>query len=144
MLLGGGVPGVAVGVVAAVVAGVVSGRVGVLGAALATVVVALSFGSSVVVLSRTAHLDPLFTFAVAMVTYVTKIGVLGVFLLLFSRASWLSPNAFALTAASVALVWTIGEVIAFTRVKPLLYTDKSGSAPSGASGDDQPAGVARA
>lgn len=122
MLRGGGLPALAVGAVALVVATAVDGRLGAAGSALATAVVVVSFASSVLVLRRTAALDPLLVFAVAMVTYVTKVGLLGLFLLLFAGADWLSPRAFALTAVVTALAWTTGEVVAFTRVRTLVYS----------------------
>jgi hypothetical protein len=57
----------------------------------------------------------------AMVGYFFKVGLLGVFLLVFRNAEWLSPMAFAVTAVVVSLAGTTGEVLAFTRVKTYVY-----------------------
>ena len=121
MLRGGALPALAAGAVALVVFVVLDGRLGGAGSALALAVVVLTFGSSMLVLSRTAHLDPRVVFMVAMVGYTTKVGLLGLFLLLFRNADWLSPVAFAVTAIVASLAWTIGEVVAFTRVRTLIY-----------------------
>ena len=94
---------------------------GLAGSALAVGVVVVTFASSTVLLRRVAALDPRIVFMAAMVGYTTKVGLLGLFLLLFRDAAWLSPIAFALTAIVASLAWTVGEVVAFTRVRTLIY-----------------------
>ncbi len=126
MLRGGALPALGAGVVALVVFVVLDGALGGAGSALALAVVVLTFGSSMLVLSRTAHLDPRVVFMIAMVGYTTKVGLLGLFLLLFRNAAWLSPLAFAVTAIVASLAWTIGEVVAFTRVRTLIYDPAAG------------------
>ena len=121
MLRGGAIPATAVGLLALVVFALVDGALGAAGSVLATVVVMASFASSVILLSRTKGLDPRVVFLAAMVGYTTKVALLGLVLLLFRDAPWLSPMAFAVTAIAVSLVWTIGEVVAFTRVRTLIY-----------------------
>jgi hypothetical protein len=68
-----------------------------------------------------AGLDPRVVLMGALVAYFFKVGLLGVFLLLFRDAEWLSPLAFAVTAVVVSLAGTIGEVVAFTKVKTFIY-----------------------
>jgi FtsH-binding integral membrane protein len=121
MLRGGLVPAAAVGVVAIAVSTAVQGSLGAAGSALATVVVLLSSASTFLFLRRMAGLDPRVMFLGAMVGYFFKVGLLGVFLLVFRNAEWLSPTAFAVTAVVVSLVGTTGEVVAFTRVKTYIY-----------------------
>jgi FtsH-binding integral membrane protein len=121
MLRGGLVPAAAVGVVAIAVSTAVQGGLGAAGSALATVVVLLSSASTFLFLRRMAGLDPRVMFLGAMVGYFFKVGLLGVFLLVFRNAEWLSPTAFAVTAVVVSLVGTTGEVVAFTRVKTYIY-----------------------
>jgi hypothetical protein len=108
-------------VLALVVFVLVDGALGAAGSLLATVVVMASFASSVILLRRTKGLDPRVVFLAAMVGYTTKVALLGLVLVLFRDAAWLSPMAFAVTAIAVSLVWTIGEVVAFTRVRTLIY-----------------------
>jgi ATP synthase protein I len=121
MLRGGLLPALPVAAVALVVAVVVAGGRGAAGSLLATAVVTASFASSLLVMSRAARSSPELVMAVALLAYVTKIGLLGVFLLVFRTAGWLSGGAFTLTAVSVALVWLVGEVWAFTRVRTLVF-----------------------
>lgn len=121
MLRGGLVPAAAVGAVAIAVATALEGGLGAAGSALATVVVLASSASTFLFLRRMAGLDPRVMFLGAMVGYFFKVGLLGVFLLVFRNAEWLSPMAFAVTAVVVSLVGTTGEVVAFTRVKTYVY-----------------------
>jgi ATP synthase protein I len=123
MLRGGIVPAVAVGVVALAVFTAVEGALGAAGAALAVAVVLASTVSTLALLRRMAGLDPRVVFLGAMVGYFSKVGLLGVFLLVFRNAEWLSPLAFAVTAIVVSLAGTIGEVVAFTKVKTYIYDE---------------------
>lgn len=123
MLRWGAVPALAVGIVAIAVFSLVQGSLGAAGSVLATVLVLISSASTLVFLRRMAGLDPRVVFLGAMVAYFVKVGLLGVFLLLFRNAEWLSPLAFAVTAIVVSLAGTIGEVVAFTRVKTYIYDE---------------------
>ena len=128
MLRGGLVPSAAVGVVAFAIFAAVDGSLGAAGSALAIAVVLASTVSTLVLLRRMAGLDPRVVFLGAMVGYFFKVGLLGVFLLLFRNADWLSPMAFAVTAIVVSLAGTFGEIVAFTRVKTYIY-DEPATAP---------------
>ena len=128
MLRGGIVPALAVGVVALVVFTAVEGTLGAAGSGLAIAVVLASTVSTLFLLRRMAGLDPRVVFLGAMVGYFFKVGLLGVFLLVFRNAEWLSPLAFAVTAIVVSLAGTIGEVVAFTKVKTYIY-DEPATAP---------------
>src|SRR5215218_4335197 len=123
MLRGGAVPSVGVAVVAIAVFSVVQGGLGAAGSVLAAVLVVVSAASTMILLRRMAGLDPRVVFLGAMVGYFFKVGLLGVFLLVFRNADWLSPMAFAVTAIVVSLAGTIGEIVAFTRVRPLIYDE---------------------
>ncbi|MCA0146400.1 hypothetical protein [Blastococcus sp. LR1] len=130
MLRGGAVPSIVVGVVAIAVFTLVDGSLGFAGSALAAALVVLSTASTMLILRKMAGLDPRVVFMGAMVSYFFKVMLLGVFLVLFRNAEWLSPIAFAITAVVVSLAGTIGEIVAFTRVKTYIY-DEPGT-PSGA------------
>jgi ATP synthase protein I len=123
MLRGGAVPAAIVGVVALVVFTVVDGGVGAAGSLLATVVVLVCSASTLLLLRRTVGLDPRVVFLAAMIGYLTKVFLLGVLLVLFRDADWLSPIAFAVTAIAVSLAGTIGEIVAFTRTRTLIYDE---------------------
>ncbi len=123
MLRGGVVPAAIVGVVALVAFTLTEGSLGAAGSGLATVVVLLSSVSTLVILRKMAGLDPRVVLMGALVAYFFKVFLLGVFLVLFRDAEWLSPLAFAVTAIVVSLAGTIGEVVAFTRVKTYIYDE---------------------
>lgn len=127
MLRGGALPSLGVAVVAIAVFTAVEGALGAAGSALAAVLVMVSAASTMVLLGRMAGLDPRVVFLGAMVGYFFKVGLLGVFLLLFRNAEWLSPIAFAVTAIVVSLAGTIGEIVAFTRVRTYIYDEPSPS-----------------
>jgi ATP synthase protein I len=121
MLRGGLVPAAIVGVVALIVFTVVQGSLGAAGSALAVVVVLVSSVSTLLILRRMAGLDPRVVLMGALVAYFFKVMLLGVFLVAFRHAEWLSPLAFAVTAIVVSLAGTIGEIVAFTKVKTFIY-----------------------
>lgn len=125
MLRGGILPSLAAGVLAVAVFSAVEGVLGVAGSALATVLVVVSAASTMLFLRRMAGLDPRVVFLGAMVGYFFKVGLLGVFLILFRTADWLSPMAFAITAIVVSLAGTTGEIVAFTRVRTYIYDEPS-------------------
>jgi ATP synthase protein I len=123
MLRGGILPAVAVGLAAFGVFVAVEGALGAAGSALGIAVVLLSTVSTLLILRRMAGLDPRVVLMGALVAYFFKVFLLGVFLVLFRNAEWLSPLAFAVTAIVVSLAGTIGEVVAFTRVKTYVYDE---------------------
>jgi ATP synthase protein I len=123
MLRGGAVPAVIVGVVALVVFTLLDGGVGAAGSLLATAVVLACSASTLLLLRRTVGLDTRVVFLAAMIGYFTKVFLLGVLLVLFRDADWLSPIAFAVTAIAVSLASTIGEIVAFTRTRTLIYDE---------------------
>ena len=123
MLRGGVVPSIAVAVVAVIVSTLVSGSLGLAGSALAAVLVVVSTASTMLILARMGGLDPRVFFMGAMFSYLFKVMLLGIFLLVFRNADWLSPIAFAVTAIVVSLAGTIGEIVAFTRVRTYIYDE---------------------
>jgi ATP synthase protein I len=127
MLRGGLLPSVVVGVVAIVVSSVVAGALGAAGSALAAALVIVSTASTMIILGRMAGLDPRVVFMGAMVSYFFKVMLLGVFLILFRNAEWLSPMAFAVTAIVVSLAGTTGELVAYTRVRTYIYDEPTPS-----------------
>lgn len=134
MIRGGAVPTLVVGALALVVSVVVDGGRGAVGSLLATAVVVASFSSSLLLMGRMARLNPLAVLPIALLSYVTKVGLLGLMLLLLGGAEWMSDRAFSLTAVVGAMVWLAGEVRAFTRVRTLVFDDAGPGpeAPSGA------------
>ncbi|MGQ7297410.1 hypothetical protein [Quadrisphaera sp. KR29] len=130
MLVGGAVPAAALAVAAVVVFTVLDGGLGAAGAVTASLLVGVTFAASTLVLQRVRHLEPVIVLGIAMVGYMTVVLLLGLFLVLFRDATWLSPLSFAISACAVSLAWTVGQVVAFTRVRTLLFDEQP--APGGA------------
>ncbi len=122
MLRGSAGPALAVGTAAVVVAGVATGAAGAWGSLLAVAVVVGFFAASLLVMGATARRrpEPQMVLAMALLTYVTKVGVLGVFLLLMQDATWVDSLAFSATALVVAVVWLAAELRAYSRLRLLV------------------------
>jgi ATP synthase protein I len=123
LLRGAFVPTAIVALGCVVVAAVVSAAA-LYGAALAAVVVLAFFSTSLVIMRRTARSAPQNVMAVALVTYITKIGLLGVLLIVFKDATWLSGTGFAVTALVCAAVWLVSEIRAYSKVRLLVYSEE--------------------
>ena len=117
MLKGPLLPTVIVALVVCPVATVVAGTEGLAGSVLGVVVTVASFATSLIVMSRTARSAPHNVMAVALLTYVTKIGLLGLLLVLLMDATWLSGGAFAAGAISTVLVWVVFEIRAYSNAR---------------------------
>ena len=122
LLRGSLVPTAVVAALAVVVAGL-SSRGALFGAVLAAVVVLVFFSASLLVMRRTARTAPRNVMAVALVTYITKVGLLGLLLVAFKDATWLSGTAFALTALACAAVWLVAEIRAYSKVRLLVFDE---------------------
>ena len=127
MLRGGAVPAAIVGAVALVVFTVLDGALGAWGSLVATVIVLAFSASTLLLLRRMVGVDPRVVFMAALIGYFTKVMLLGAFLLLFRDADWMSPVAFAITAIAVSMAGTVGELVAFTRTKTLIYDEPAAS-----------------
>lgn len=80
------------------------------------------FSASLLVMRRTAHVDPATAMAIVLATYTVKILALGLVLVLLRDAAWLNGRALAFNVIACTLVWLATEVRAFTRLR-ILVTD---------------------
>ena len=97
-----------------------AGSAAVAGVAFGAGLVVVFFSIGLVVMRRTASLNPDAVMGVVMLTYVLKVAALGVVLVLFKDASWLDPRYFALGALGCTFVWLGFEMRAFTRLRVLV------------------------
>lgn len=124
MLRGSLLPTLVVGVVCVVVAVLVAGVPGLVGAALALAIVTLSFSATLLVMRWAATNGPANVMAAALATYLGKVLVLGVFLVVLGRASWLDGPSFGLTAIVSAVVWLVFEARAYYRMRVLVFGEQ--------------------
>lgn len=117
VLRAAGVPALGVTALAAGVAAVVDGASGAGGALVAGAMVSAVFGMTMWLCSRTRSSEPAAAMAVAVGSYVVKVVLLGLVLVLFGSTSPLSGDAFPLTMVAVTLAWMTGEVYAFSTLR---------------------------
>ena len=104
------VPTAAVGVLCGVVGALVSGEKGVLGAALAVLVVTVFFMISTVVVGRAARIGPQRLMVTAMVTYLVKVIALAVITAQFVGTTLFNGHVFGFTAIACVLTWCATQV----------------------------------
>jgi ATP synthase protein I len=110
-----------------------AGSTAVAGAGFGALLVMAFFSLGLVVMRRTARLNPDAVMGVVMLTYVLKVAALAVVLVLFRDATWLDPRYFALGALGCTFVWLGFEMRAFTRLR-ILVTDPPAGRPRGGEG----------
>lgn len=116
------VPTVAAGGVVLLVATVVAGMDGLVGAVLGVGVVLVFFGFGLVVSRWTAASPPTTVMGLAMMSYLLKITLLALLLVVFRDTSLFATEAFAAAVLVCTVVWLAAEVRAFTTTK-MLYVD---------------------
>lgn len=124
---------VGVGVVATIIAMLTEGSKGLIGAALAAVLVLVFFSAGQLVLGRILAANPQMALTAALLIYLVKVGILLVLLILLAGATFFDPKAFGLTIVVCTIAWTCMEVWVYSTTK-VLYVDPSGGAPRGPSG----------
>jgi ATP synthase protein I len=115
----------AVAAVMVVFSAVLAGHKGVIGAAIAVVVVAVFFGMSVLALSRAAKINAQAMMLAGMGTYLVKILVLLFLVGRFQNSTAFNPFVFGLTAIVLVLVYDIVLAITWTKTKQL-YVEPDG------------------
>lgn len=116
------VPTAAVGLLVAVVAMFLTGLQGVLGAAIGVAVVAAFFTISVIAVSWAGRISPQMMGVAAMVSYLIKLIALLAMVKAFENVTAFDAKVFAWSVVVCTIVWTIGEVRGFLKLK-LLYVE---------------------
>lgn len=128
MLRGALIPTVATAVIATAVCSFIWGSPGAAGALLAQLIVVAFFASNLLVARISRDLEPMMVMALAMVSYMAKIIVLGLFLFLittFVPEELCNRKAFGISAVAATFAWLGGEIVAFLRLKLHLQLPKS-------------------
>ena len=115
----------AVATVMVVLSAVLGGHRGLIGAAIAVVVVAAFFGLSVLALGRAAKVSPQAMMLAGMGTYFVKILVLLFLVGRFQNSTAFSAFLFGLTAIVLVLVYDAALAITWHRTK-MLYVEPDG------------------
>jgi ATP synthase protein I len=120
LLKGAVIPTIFVGAIAVGLSTWFLGRAGFIGATLAQFIVVAFFASNLAAARISRDLDPSITMAIAMVSYLVKVILLGVFLGLittFVPEEICHRGAFGLSAVAATFAWLGGEIVAFLRLK---------------------------
>lgn len=120
MLRGALIPTLVLAIISLTGSSLIWGGPGLVGALLAQFIVILFFASNLLVARLSRDLDPSITMALAMMSYVAKVIVLGLFLGLitaFVPEDLCNRKAFGASAVAATFAWLGGEVVAFLRLK---------------------------
>jgi ATP synthase protein I len=122
ILKGAAVPTAVVGAVVVIVGAGMAGTKGAIGAVAAFLLVAVFFTVGVVVLGWASRTNPMALMNVAIFTYLVKVAALFVVLVAFQDTTLFDRRIFGLSILLAAVVWIVGEVRAFSRLK-MLYVE---------------------
>ena len=126
------IPSLVVGVCGLIASGFLRGSSGILGALLAHVVVIIFFIVHLFVSKISRNLDPMMTMILALISYFSKMIILGAFMLILMSATnpkTLDRPSFGLVAVAITLAWLGGEIRAFLKLRlhlPLPKIESSG------------------
>lgn len=133
MLRGAVRPALVVSLLVLIVAGLLKGGAGILAGFLASFVVLIFFSVSLVISKLTKNADPITTFSLAMLSYVTKLTFVAVLLIAVTRLTdetTVDRRSFGIGALVISGAWLLGEIRAFLKLKlelevPLPSSDSS-------------------
>jgi ATP synthase protein I len=97
------------------------GSRGGLAALLGACIAVVFFASGLYVMGRVTNANPLSVLAGALAVYLGQVIFLGVVILTLSGVHWLDGTAFGLSVLAVALIWQLCQVVAFMRLRQLVY-----------------------
>ena len=137
------IPAAAVAVISILAGSLLKGAPGFWGSLLAGATVILYFSVHLLISKFSENLDPISAMALALLSYVAKIGLMGALLIIVTKTT--SPESvdrptFAISALSITAAWLGGEIRAFVKLRfqlPLPHTkgSEAGSQADPKSGD---------
>lgn len=120
MLRGALIPAVIIGAACIALFSAVKGIHGFYGALVAQVVVVIFFAVHLLVSKLSRNIDPMATMALALFSYVTKLTMIGSFLIILDKLTpkeAIDRNSFGITALSVTGAWLGGEIKGYLSLK---------------------------
>lgn len=122
LLRGAAVPTAVAGVIAVVLCSLLVGVKGFTGALAGTAIVLFFFSITIVVLSRVAQKQPQMLLGYAMLTYLGKVFLLAILMIVFKHTTLFHFRAFGFTMLGLTLVWLAAETRAVLKTK-IFYAD---------------------
>lgn len=127
MLRGAIKPSLLVSALTILISFVIQGLPGFWGGLLASLVVVIFFSVSLLISRLTKDADPITTFSLAMLSYVTKLTLVAALLITVTRLTpedAVDRTSFGIGALVISAAWLLGEIRAFLKLK--LELDISG------------------
>lgn len=115
-----------VGIVGTVIGFFVADGKGVWAGVIGTIIVIAFFSVGQGVLGYVLRNNPAIAMSVALLIYLTKVGVLFILLIIFQGTTLFDNQVFAGTVVACTLTWTFAEVVVFARGKVLVIEPGSG------------------
>jgi hypothetical protein len=120
LLKGATKPALIVSVLVILVSSLVKGSAGFFAGLLASFVVLIFFSVSLFISRLTKNADPITTFSLAMLSYVTKLTLVAVLLIAVTRLTaedTVDRRSFGIGALLISGAWLIGEIRAFLNLR---------------------------
>ena len=117
LIIWGTIPAVVVGVITVVVLFLTTDAFAARSAIVGAVLVLIFFGFGQYVVGRVLAKAPELGLAVAMLVYLTQLGVLLILIRVLRDVNWLDGRAFGIAIIAGTLAWTFGSVIMLSKHK---------------------------
>jgi ATP synthase protein I len=117
LIVWGTIPAVIVGVTTVVILLFTSGALAARSAILGVILVLIFFSFGQYVVGRVLAKNPELGLAVAMLVYLTQLGVLLILIRVLRDVNWLDGRAFGIAIIAGTLAWTFGSVFMLSRHK---------------------------
>ena len=132
------IPAATVAVISIVAGSLLKGASGFWGSLLAGATVILYFSVHLLISKFSENLDPISTMALALLSYVAKIGLMGALLIIVTKTT--SPESvdrptFAISALSITAAWLAGEIRAFIKLRFQLPLPQTKGSDAGSQAD---------
>lgn len=120
MWRGAVIPASVIGIFTTIVMTVTRGSSSILGGVLAEFIVIIFFGIHLAISKFSRQLDPMMTMVLVLISYFSKLIILGVFLLVVVNAvpeKDLDRTTFGVVAVAITFAWLAGEIRAFLKLR---------------------------
>jgi hypothetical protein len=114
------IPAAFIAIISIIAGAIFKGAPGFWGSLLASATVILFFSVHLLISKFSENLDPISTMALALLSYVAKVGLMGALLIVVTKTT--SPESvdrptFAISALSITAAWLMGEIRTFVKLR---------------------------
>ena len=121
-----------VGIIATAIGWGMRGSQGLIAGAFATAIVLVFFSAGQFILGAVLRSNPAIALNVALLTYLVKVGILFILIIVFADTTLFDRKVFGATIVACTIAWTAAEMWVFATTK-VLYVEP-GSGPGSGSG----------